>query len=92
MAVQAILMEAWKIKHGYAEAIEDLMTNVREREIVTRAISQGHVEVPMGNKNTLTSFSHLAAKLWNDLPINIKKEEIKNRAKNQIRTYSARFP
>ena len=92
LTIQAILMEAWKIKHGHAEAIADLMTDLRERDIITRAIAQGHVEVPVGGKNTLGSFSHQSAKLWNDLPTDIKHEEVKNRARNKIRNYALSFP
>ena len=92
LAIQAVLNEAWKIQHGLSDSIKDLMSPIEERNIITRAAAQGHVRVPAGKCST-TSFSHQAAKLWNDAPANIRDEVKHSSAKKRIREFTTKmFP
>ena len=72
MAIQATLMEAWKIQQGLSPAIEDLMSPIKSGNMTTRAAAQGHVRVPVGTSQL--SFSINSAVLWNRATTSIREE------------------
>ena len=92
MTVQTILTEAWKIQHGQQDSLTELMVPLPDVGIQTRAREKGNVTIPSGSSICCASFSTKAAELWNCLPVDIRKCEKLQTAKQKIKKFAASFP
>ena len=74
---QQKLMRAWRLRHSYREEV------MSYEGPQTRARANGNISLPnsKGSKKIMPSI----AKAFNDLPIRLKNEECKKRAKHEIK-------
>jgi len=92
MTAQAIITETWKIAHGQADGLENVLTPLDESGIKTRAKTNGNFIVPYGSQMIRRSFSHQGAVLWNSLPRDIRESTNVCSAKKKIRNHIHSYP